>query len=70
MKNNSVTAEDIRFLREAVSKAGSEFNAYRKISIVWGIIIILDGIGSQLLVRTGQTGFIPLVWLPTVAAEF
>ncbi|MBN2440635.1 MAG: hypothetical protein JXJ04_04800 [Spirochaetales bacterium] len=70
MTDREKTAEDIRFLRKVLQNAAIKLQAYRKIFLIWGLIILLNGTGSQLLVNFSRIELIPFLWLTTIAAGF
>lgn len=62
------SADDIRtILGDAASRSRRFFLPYRKIFILWGIIQIVAGCGSHLLLILGRDRWIAPLWLSLVA---
>jgi len=47
--------------------ARRHFEPYRKLFLIWGILLPIAGGGSELFARIGKEGWIPALWLSLVA---
>jgi len=59
-------ADDILYLKKMVKTSRDIFIHYKKIFIVWGLINLLGGTGTFLLILSFLPEYIPLIWLPLV----
>jgi hypothetical protein len=65
MPEREAEMEDLRRLIATGSRR--HFEPYRKMFLIWGIILPIAGGGSELLARLGESGSIPFLWLALVA---
>jgi hypothetical protein len=67
-RDNPSPDETLRYLQETTGPAGRHLAPYRKTFTLWGLILLLAGGTSQLLLHLGRSVWIPLVWFILVAA--
>ncbi len=68
MNPDKISAEDISFLKDIIARTESRLLEYKKILVIWAVILIINNVVSQILIYAEITFPIPFIWTVTVAA--